>query len=260
MDGDDGALLLTLQPTTANSGDQAFGVAVGAVPDVTGDGLPDFVVGADEEEGSGGLLNEGRVYLVRDVPNDSCESLAASTPLFEGVQSFTNVGATGGGSGPECDGEHLGSDIWFAFQVTCDGLVTIQSCSDASFDTLLAVYEGCDVTLPGGVCVIGGPLACDDDGCGGERRGAAVSFPASSGECFRVRVGGFDGEQGQGSLVLECFLSCPGDLDTSGSVSSPDVRLFLDAWGGSDPLADLNDDGVIDADDLAILLGNWGPC
>ena len=41
-----------------------------------------------------------------------------------------------------------------------------------------------------------------------------------------------------------------------------EVRI-IDNWGPvppNDPIADLNDDGVVGPADLAIVLGNWGPC
>jgi hypothetical protein len=42
-------------------------------------------------------------------------------------------------------------------------------------------------------------------------------------------------------------------------VNASDVPLFFNAWGstGASP-ADFNFDGVVNAADFAILLGNWG--
>jgi hypothetical protein len=36
--------------------------------------------------------------------------------------------------------------------------------------------------------------------------------------------------------------------------------MLLGAWGGTDPVADLNLDGVVTAPDLAIMLSAWGAC
>lgn len=49
-----------------------------------------------------------------------------------------------------------------------------------------------------------------------------------------------------------------GDLNGDGLVNAVDLALMLGAWGTSDAVADLNDDGVVDAVDLALLLGAWG--
>ncbi|MFO0829621.1 MAG: hypothetical protein U0572_15890 [Phycisphaerales bacterium] len=48
-----------------------------------------------------------------------------------------------------------------------------------------------------------------------------------------------------------------GDLNDDDVVDAADLAILLGSWGNSGP-ADLNDDGTIDAADLAILLGEWG--
>ncbi len=51
------------------------------------------------------------------------------------------------------------------------------------------------------------------------------------------------------------------DLDGSGGVDAADLALLLGAWGPSpDHPADLDGDTDVGAADLALLLGNWGPC
>jgi hypothetical protein len=65
--------------------------------------------------------------------------------------------------------------------------------------------------------------------------------------------------------------SCPADFDGSGNVEAFDLAILLGAWGPCpEPCkegnpedtcpADLNGDCVVEAFDLALLLGNWGPC
>ena len=56
---------------------------------------------------------------------------------------------------------------------------------------------------------------------------------------------------------------CPQDLDGDGTVDAFDLALLLGNWGPcSDPPADcpadLDGDGNVAASDLAILLGSWG--
>ncbi len=59
---------------------------------------------------------------------------------------------------------------------------------------------------------------------------------------------------------------CPGDLNQSGVVDAADLAQLLGAWGtpgcgGSMPCcANLNGDGAVNAADLAQLLGAWGVC
>ena len=53
-----------------------------------------------------------------------------------------------------------------------------------------------------------------------------------------------------------------GDLNDDGVVNGADLAILLGAWGPCPPkgdcIADLNDDGVVNGADLAIQLGNWG--
>ncbi len=52
---------------------------------------------------------------------------------------------------------------------------------------------------------------------------------------------------------------CATDLDNDGVTDAADLAILLGAWG-SNGLPDLNASGTTDAADLAILLGAWGPC
>jgi hypothetical protein len=56
---------------------------------------------------------------------------------------------------------------------------------------------------------------------------------------------------------------CLGDLNSDGTVDAADLSVLLGAWGPWQPTApdtDFNDDGVTDAADLSVLLGAWGSC
>ncbi len=259
--GSDSSLFDTLQSPYATSGNREFGYSVASVPDVTGDGLADYIIGADEDEGASGLPNEGRAYLIRDVPNDSCGLLFGATPsLQSGFNFFTNIGATGGGSGAGCVGDTFTDDVWFEYVATCDGQLTLSTCSFTDFDTKLAVYEGCGFSQPFFFCNLATLLACDDDGCGVFAGGSKVTINVTLGQCYRVRLGGFNGAQGTGFVLVQCSRACAGDLNNSGVVDAADLAILLGAWGSSTLGPDINSDGTVDASDLALLLGNWGPC
>jgi hypothetical protein len=71
-----------------------------------------------------------------------------------------------------------------------------------------------------------------------------------------------DFTDGSDALYLaELVLPCTGDLTGDGVVDPDDLFLLLGAWG---PCAgcpeDLTGDGIVDPDDLFQLLGAWGPC
>lgn len=55
---------------------------------------------------------------------------------------------------------------------------------------------------------------------------------------------------------------CPADLDASGTVDAADLAILLGGWGPgcTGCASDLNADATVDAADLAILLGAWGRC
>lgn len=53
---------------------------------------------------------------------------------------------------------------------------------------------------------------------------------------------------------------CPADLDEDQVVSATDLATLLAYWGSTFPGSDLNDDGITNAQDLAALLASWGPC
>jgi len=52
----------------------------------------------------------------------------------------------------------------------------------------------------------------------------------------------------------------PADLNCDGAVDGNDLAIVLGGWGpcGSPCIADINDDGIVDGNDLAIVLGAWG--
>ena len=54
---------------------------------------------------------------------------------------------------------------------------------------------------------------------------------------------------------------CPADLNSHGIVGAEDLAQLLGSWGPCAGCpADLNGDSIVGAPDLAILLGAWGPC
>ena len=56
---------------------------------------------------------------------------------------------------------------------------------------------------------------------------------------------------------------CPGDINQNGTVDAVDLAMVLTSWGtsGSEyPRADVNHDGVVNGPDLGALLGGWGFC
>lgn len=61
--------------------------------------------------------------------------------------------------------------------------------------------------------------------------------------------------------IPECGGGCIQDLDGSANVDAADLALLLGAWGPNPGHpGDFNGDNLVNASDLAQLLGAWGPC
>jgi len=50
------------------------------------------------------------------------------------------------------------------------------------------------------------------------------------------------------------------DISDNGVVDNEDLALLLVVWGTNNANADINGDGMVEGDDLAALLVSWGPC
>ncbi|MGB1809925.1 MAG: hypothetical protein ACPHQT_06565 [Planctomycetota bacterium] len=140
-----------------------------------------------------------------DCLGDECDS---AFPLEEGFTPFDNTLASTGGPTSllgNCDASGAFNDLWYSFSVPENGFVELTTCpgSSAGLDTDLFLYAG-DCTSPN-------QLACDGDACGPNAGfGSKISRTAVVGGVdYLVRLGGFNGARGSGTLRFE--YSIPGD-------------------------------------------------
>ena len=66
-----------------------------------------------------------------------------------------------------------------------------------------------------------------------------------------------------GFLKLESFLDTKtliGDLNGDGCVTGQDLAIVLADWNSANSDADLNQDGAVNGQDLAIVLSVWNSC
>ncbi|MBL9119268.1 MAG: hypothetical protein JNL80_05055 [Phycisphaerae bacterium] len=189
--------------------------------------------------------------------NDECQG---AVELDEGAEEFSTIGATTSDIPlePQCDegfGLNLVNDVWYYYQSGGNGVATVTTCGEATFDTRIAVYSGCP--SDGGVL-----LGCNDDSPDCPNFTSSVSFPAFCGGVYYIRLGGYNGS-GSGVVTIsndgECDEACPADLNDDGTVNGADLAILLGAWATTGP-GDLTGNGVVDAADLAVLLGAFGPC
>ncbi|TVQ29876.1 MAG: hypothetical protein EA376_14615 [Phycisphaeraceae bacterium] len=66
-------------------------------------------------------------------------------------------------------------------------------------------------------------------------------------------------------LVGTAQVNCPADLNGDGVVNAQDLGILLGSWGVCPPApapcpGDTNGDGVVNAQDLSAILGSWGAC
>lgn len=131
-------------------------------------------------------------YRQPGVPNDLFANAQVLTGTNNVIRAST-VGATREFNEPLHAGNEGGHSIWYTFTPTADGVVVI-STADSSFDTLLAVYTGSnlsDLNL----------IAAGDDLPGSD--GSEVTFGVRAGETYRIAVDGYAGSSGE--LVLSYF-------------------------------------------------------
>jgi hypothetical protein len=137
-------------------------------------------------------------------PADDCADAVA---ISNGDHFFDTTFATTDGSSHESceyDGQTY-NDIWFTYQATCTGELTVSTCGQADYDTDLVLY-GDDGSGCAGLLL----LACDDDTAGCAGYTSLITVPVVAGEAFYIRVGGWNEyEVGTGTLSVSCDLVLP---------------------------------------------------
>jgi hypothetical protein len=182
----------------------------------------------------------GMAQCLAPPDNDDCSD---AFPLVAGTTPLSNDSATSDGPGlpVECDegnGLGFGADVWFDYTASDCGMISVSTCNTADFDTRMSVYSGCDCPTSNDRLI-----GCNDDVLDCDLFTGTLEFAVEAGECYKIRVGGFNGVSGTGTLeVTEDFTNCPNGCPTA-------TIAFLDP-----------PDGVIDAraphelnDDQALL-------
>ena len=128
--------------------------------------------------------------IITRPPNDDC---ANAKPVGNVTNlAFDTTRATFDGPG-----HYMRSpNVWYCYTATCTGGATV-SLAGSSFDTKLAVYDGCSC-YPAADKLI----KSNDDFYG---QLSAVSFPVTAGHQYLIEVGGFNAStMGQGVITITC--------------------------------------------------------
>lgn len=157
----------------------------------------------------------GEMSALAAVPaNDLCVNATAISG--QGTFNFDNAMANqDGGAHNACSDplEPVGTmdhDVWYCWTSPCTGPVIIETCSQTTVDTKVAVYDGC--TCPGTSANL---LGCNDDGCGtGSFLQSRRTFAAVSGQSYLVRVGTYPGDIGDPNNPIDDLPPAPGGVGT----------------------------------------------
>ena len=131
-------------------------------------------------------------WALSTTPGNDDLSAAVTLTTASGHLTGTNVGADKEAGEPNHAGNGGGHSVWYRFTAAATGPATLSTCSDASFDTLLAAYTGTNVAQLTQVA------ASDDSSCYGGR--SAIRFEAVAGLTYAVAVDGWSGRSGTFTL------------------------------------------------------------
>jgi len=118
------------------------------------------------------------------------DAFADAIEILEHCFLGSNVGATSQPGEPRHAGKIGGRSIWYTWFASTNGIATFET-TGSSFDTLLAVYTGSDVTALT-------PIAADEDD--GGFLNSRVRFNAVTNVEYRIVVDGYAGNQGTYSI------------------------------------------------------------
>ena len=161
--------------------------------------------------------------------------------------------------GPSGD-DRIHNVNYFRFTAPQSGAYSFSTCQFASFDTRIAVMTAC-----GDASTV---LACNDDGpgCFSGTTSLVSGVDLQAGATYVVAVGGASPNGASGAMLLvierdQAAPPCRPDINDDDVVDADDLGILLADWGAP-PISrsDLNLDGSVDGNDLGVLLGAWGSC
>ena len=162
-------------------------------------------------------------------PNDDCKD---ASPIGLGDTALDNICATVSPPDHETcnDGTltGLGLDVWFSYDAGFTGPLLVSTCGQVTYDTQIAVYEGCDCQT-----LSDPPLACNDQGAGCPLGSSRVVVDVVQGTCYLIRVGsGSLAPFGAGQLTLSSTVPPVCDISPFPPGSIPEGETCGDNTNG----------------------------
>jgi hypothetical protein len=136
----------------------------------------------------------GRGSFRIDIANDNC---AGAFPLYGfGITEYFYTGDASDSPAEPCG--LIGSDVWYCWTADTDGYATASTCGyNTDYDTVVAVYDGCNCNAD--------LLGCQDDAssdCYYNGLQSIVSWGATAGSSYLIRVGGYSSDSGDAELSI----------------------------------------------------------
>lgn len=201
--------------------------------------------------------------------NDLC----ANAETISGFGQFAYDNRNAGEDGPaDCTAQYpadtarTARDVWFKWTAPCSGTVQITSCGLNLTDDKAVVYVGNDCNDLSNIA------ACDDDGCGIVGGAVDMSFLATGGQVYLIRMGVYPAPGNGGENFFDIVNvdnctpgpSCPPDWNNNTLVEVADIFAFLGDWFGGVPAA-VNFGGTPGVPAIFAFLTTWftfgvGPC
>ncbi len=133
-------------------------------------------------------------YAAAQPANNAC---ADAQVIVVSSNSTTSVtGTTVGGSvdgTTTCGSSNSTADVWYSVVAPANGVLTAQTCTAASYDTVVSFHSAAACPPAS--------LACNDDACTANRSVVTLNN-VTGGTTYRIRVGGFSGATGTFTLSV----------------------------------------------------------
>ncbi len=176
-------------------------------------------------------FGDGTFTIEEFIPVENDECFNPTVIEGQGTFGFDNItGSTGFEGQFEAPCANVENDVWYCWTSDHTGMVSMQTCGLADFDTNIAVYDGCacDNLL--------GSLVCNDDACALQSR---VVFDVVEGNQYLLQVGTFSPvASGTGSFEIEAFIPAMND-----DCSNPDMIEGAGIFGFDTTTASTGTDG-----------------
>ncbi len=144
--------------------------------------------------------------LMAQPANDNCAD--AVTIMLNEVVTYSTLMATTDGLTTTCLGvnDSIPADVWFTWTAPSTGSFNWTNCGTSDFDSRMAVYANAAACPPTDAELVG----CNDDGdtAACPNFGSSISFPATMGTVYTMRLGGFQNNpdtlptMGSGTAVI----------------------------------------------------------